>query len=271
MDLQLKGKRAFVSGSSSGIGKGIALELAAAGCDVVVHGRDRKRAEETAREVEKLGVKAVVTVGDLTKDADATKVCDAALAAVSGIDILINNAGITLRKDNPGWENIKPQEWMDSFNVNFVSGLRLAQRFVPAMKEKRWGRVVNISTTAGTHVLPGGMFPEYGAPKAGLNKFTADMAKAVGPFGITVNAIIPGTIMTPAIVEYMSILKTQRGWGNDQTENERRYTEEIFPQSVPRLGKIRDIAAATAFLASPLAGYINGAFLRIDGGMANFA
>jgi NAD(P)-dependent dehydrogenase (short-subunit alcohol dehydrogenase family) len=183
---------------------------------------------------------------------------------------LINNCGITLRKDNPGWENIQPQEWMDSYNVNFVSGLRLAQRFVPAMKQKRWGRVVNISTTAGSHVLPGGMFPEYGAPKAGLNKFTADMAKAVGSYNITVNAIIPGTIMTPAIEEFMAILKQQRGWGENMEENERRYTEEIFPQSVPRLGKVRDIAAATAFLSSPLAGYINGAFLRIDGGMANF-
>src|SRR5262249_37698095 len=97
-----------------------------------------------------------------------------------------------------------------------------------------------------------------------------DMSKSVGPFGITVNAIIPGTIMTWAIVEYMAILKQQHGWGEDPVENERRYTEEIYPQSVPRLGNVRDIATATTFLASPLAGYINGAFIRIDGGMANF-
>lgn len=270
MDLGLKGKRAFVSGSSSGIGKGIALELAAAGCDVVVHGRDKARTEQTAREVQALGVKAVITIGDLTKDTDANQVCDAALAAVSNIDILINNCGITLRKDNPDWGVLEPQEWLDSYNVNFVSGVRVARRFVPAMKEKRWGRVVNISSTAGSHVL-NGMFPDYGAPKAALNKFTADMAKVVGPYGITVNAIIPGTIVTPAIDAYMGVLQKQRGWGNDRTENERRYTEEIFPQSVPRLGKIRDIAAAAAFFASPLAGYINGALLRIDGGMANFA
>jgi 3-oxoacyl-[acyl-carrier protein] reductase len=270
LDLNLKGRRAFVSGSSSGIGKGIALELAAAGCDVVVHGRDRARTEETAREVEKLGVKGFVTVGDLTKDADAGKVCDAALSQVPGVDILINNCGILLRKDNPGWANIAPQEWIDSYNVNFVSGIRIAQRFVPGMQQKGWGRVINISTTASTHVLHG-MFSEYGAPKAGLNKFTADLAKVEGPHNITVNCIIPGTILTPAVEEYISILKLQRGWGEDRAENERRYTEEIFPQSVPRLGRIRDIAVAAVFLASPLAGYINGAFLRIDGGMANFA
>jgi NAD(P)-dependent dehydrogenase (short-subunit alcohol dehydrogenase family) len=268
MDLQLKGKRAFVSGSSSGIGKGIALELAAAGCDVAVHGRDKARTEETAREVQALGVKSVVTLGDLAKDGDATKVCDTALAAFGNIDVLINNCGITLRKDNPDWSILPPKEWVDSFEVNVVSGIRLAQRFVPAMKEKRWGRIVNISSTAGTHVL-GGMLADYGAPKAALNKLTADMAKTLGPFQITVNAIIPGTIMTPAIELYMEILKKQHGWGDDPVENQRLYTQ-IFPQSVPRIGTVRDIGAAAAFLSSPLAGYINGAFLRIDGGMANF-
>jgi 3-oxoacyl-[acyl-carrier protein] reductase len=269
MDLQLKGKGAFVSGSSSGIGKGIALELAAAGCDVAVHGRDKARTEDTAREVRALGVKSVVTIGDLTKDDDAATVCDAVLSAFGNIDVLINNCGNTLRKDNPDWSVLPPKEWVDSFEVNFVAGIRLAQRFVPAMKVKRWGRVINISSTAGTHIL-GGMLADYGAPKAALNKLTADMAKVLGPFQITVNGIIPGTIMTPAIERYMEILKQQRGWGEDPLENQRRYTAEIFPQSVPRLGTVRDIGAATAFLASPLAGYINGAFLRIDGGMANF-
>jgi 3-oxoacyl-[acyl-carrier protein] reductase len=268
MDLQLKGKRAFVSGSSSGIGKGIALELAAAGCDVVVHGRDRARTQETAREIEALGVKAIVTIGDLTKDEDAAHVCETALAALPNIDILVNNCGIALRDDNPGWENIAPQEWLNSYNVNFVSGIRLAQRLVPGMKERKWGRVINISSTTGTHVLHG-MLPDYGATKAALNKFTADMAKVVGPFGITVNGIIPGTIITPAIDRYMDILQKQHGWA-DRAEVERHWTGEMFPQSVPRLGRVGDIAAATAFLASPLAGYINGAFLRIDGGSANF-
>jgi 3-oxoacyl-[acyl-carrier protein] reductase len=269
MDLQLKGKRAFVSGSSSGIGKGIALELAAEGCDVVVHGRDKARTEETAHEVEKLGVKAVVTIGDLTKDKDAASVCQAALGRFGTIDILVNNCGVALHKDSPDWSAITPKEWVDSYEVNFVSGLRLSQGFVPGMKERKWGRVINVSSTAGSHVL-GGALSDYGAPKAALNKFTVDMSKSVGPLGITVNAIIPGTIMTPAIDEYMAILKQQQGWGDDPEENQRRYTVEIFPQSVPRLGSVRDCAAATAFLASPLAGYINGAFLRIDGGMANF-
>jgi NAD(P)-dependent dehydrogenase (short-subunit alcohol dehydrogenase family) len=268
MDLLLKGKRAFVSGSSSGIGLGIALELAAEGCDVVVHGRDEARTQATARKVRDLGVKSAVTLGDLSSEQEANHVCDAALEAFGGIDILVNNCGRTLRYDNPDWSELKSEEWIKSFEVNLMGGIRLARRFVPGMKEKGWGRIVNVSSTTATHVW--GILIDYGAPKAALNKVTADMSKTLGPHGITVNAIIPGTILTPAIEDYMNVLKKQHGWGEDSAENERRYTKEIFPQSVPRLGKLRDTGTLVTFLASPLAGYINGAFVRIDGGLAQF-
>ena len=268
MDLQLKGKTAFVSGSSSGIGLGIALELAAEGCDVVVHGRDKARAQETARQVEAKGVRAVITLGDLAVEEEATAVCDAALAAFGHIDILINNCGRTLRYDNPDWSLLESKDWVASFEVNVLAGIRLARRFVPGMKEHNWGRIVNVSSTTATHVW--GILIDYGAAKAALNKITADMSKTLGPHGITVNAIIPGTILTPAIADYMEVLKKQHGWGDDPEENERRYTKEIFPQSVQRLGKLRDTAALATFLASPLAGYINGAYVRIDGGLAQF-
>jgi NAD(P)-dependent dehydrogenase (short-subunit alcohol dehydrogenase family) len=270
MDLKLKGKKVFVSGSSSGIGVGVAREFAAEGCDVAVHGRDKARAEQTAHEISKMGVKTVVTVGDLAKDSDAANITGTALKAFGKIDILINNCGLAMHKENPDWSTLPPKEWVASYEVNFVSGLRLAQAFVPAMKEQKWGRVVNISSTAGTHIIGQGGLADYGAPKAALNKFTADMSKTVGPFNITCNAIIPGTIMTPAIVEYMAELKKIHKWGDDPVENERLYTQ-LNPQSVPRLGDVRDIATACCFLSSPLAGYINGAFLRIDGGMAMFA
>jgi 3-oxoacyl-[acyl-carrier protein] reductase len=268
MDLQMRGKRAFVSGSSSGIGLGIALELAAEGCDVVVHGRDEARTKETARMVESKGVRAAVALGDLADEQQAMRVCDAAMGAFGGIDILINNCGRTLRYDNPDWSELKSEDWIKSFEVNFLAGIRLAGRFVPGMKDKGWGRIVNVSSTTATHVW--GILIDYGTAKAALNKLTADMSKTLGPHGITVNAIIPGTILTPAIEEYMKVLKQQNGWGDDAEENERRYTKEIFPQSVPRLGKLRDTATLSTFLASPLAGYINGAFVRIDGGLAQF-
>jgi 3-oxoacyl-[acyl-carrier protein] reductase len=267
MDLNLKGKRAFVSGSSAGIGKGIALELAAEGCVVIVHGRDQTRADKTAQEIRARGGTAFVTLGDLTRDTDAKHIIESSLAAVGTIDIVVNNCGDVLRKDNPDWSELPIQEWIDSFQVNFLAGLRLSQGFVQPMKKQRWGRIINISSMASVQAF--GSMIDYAVPKAAVNKLTADMAKVLGSFDITVNTVVPGTIKTPAIEEYIQIMRAKHNWGDDPVEWERRYTE-IWPQSVPRLGAPRDIGTAIAYLASPLAGYINGAAIRIDGGMASF-
>ncbi|GAC1574623.1 MAG: SDR family NAD(P)-dependent oxidoreductase [Sphingomicrobium sp.] len=268
MDLELRGKRAFVSGSSSGIGKAIALELAAEGCDVVVHGRDRARTEETAEEVFAKGVRTAPTFGDLAEDGVADQVAADSLSALGTIDILVNNCGAVLQMHNPSWENVPPAEWERSFRVNFMAGLRLTQHFVPGMKAQGWGRVINISSTGGSHIA--GFMPDYAAPKAAVNNFTGNLSKSLGPLGITMNAVIPGTVLTPAVNRWLEELKGQLGWGDDFAENERIYTSQITPQSVPRLGLPREIAAAVTFLASPLAAYINGAGLRVDGGSAQF-
>jgi NAD(P)-dependent dehydrogenase (short-subunit alcohol dehydrogenase family) len=267
MDLKLKGKRAFISGSTAGIGKGIALELAAEGCDVVVHGRDKVRAEATAHEIESRGVRAYVSLGELTNDAGAAAATAGALKAVGTVDILVNNCGMVIHKDDPDWSTLNTKEWIDSFEVNFMAGLRLSQAFVGGMKAQRWGRIINISSMASVFAF--GRLADYGAPKAAVNKFTADMSKTLGPYNITANTVIPGTILTPALQEYIDYMKKEHNWGDDPAEHERRYTE-IWPQSVPRLGQPRDIGAAVAYLVSPLAGYINGVAFRVDGGMAMF-
>ena len=267
MELELKGKRAFVSGSSSGIGKGIAMTLAGEGCDVVVHGRNKARTEQTAHEIEKLGVKAFVTLGELTNDEDAAKVAKMAHGAAGRIDILINNCGDVLRKDDPDWRTLPVKEWELSFQTNFFSALRLSQHFAEEMKERRWGRIINISSMSGVMAL--GRLVDYATPKAAVNIFTTNISKDLGPFNVTVNTVIPGTIKTPAIDEYIAHMTKEHNWGNDPAEQVRRYTE-LWPQSVPRLGQPEDIGATVAFLVSPLAGYINGACLRVDGGMAVF-
>ena len=267
MDLQLKGKRAFVSGASSGLGKATALELAAEGCDVVVHGRDKERTDETAHEVEALGVRTLATYGDLGETEDADKVADQTLETLGTVDICINNVGAVLQMDNPNWETIPPDEWLRSYKVNFMSTLRMTQRFVPGMKEQGWGRIINISSTSSQHIWGG--LSDYGAPKAAINNFTGNLSKELGPFGITVNAVLPGTILTAAVERWLAELKKQFNWGDDFAENERIYTTEFIPQSVHRIGRPREIAAAVVFLASPLSGYTNGAYLRIDGGSVN--
>ena len=265
--MDLKGKRALVTGSSSGIGAAIAIELAAEGCDVAVHGRDRARTEETARAVAAKNVKSVVTCGDLMKDEDAEVIARDALAGLGQIDILVNNVGAVLRMDNPDWMEITPQEWIDSCNLNLVGSVRMVRLLVPAMRERGWGRVINISSVAGSQTT--GKLIDYSAPKAALDNFTVNLSKLISPDGVTVNSVIPGTIMTPSVERWLITLRGQLDWPDDFAHNEREYTKNFSPQSIPRLGRSREIAAAVAFLASPLSGYTSGASLRIDGGNAN--
>jgi NAD(P)-dependent dehydrogenase (short-subunit alcohol dehydrogenase family) len=264
MDLQLSGKRALVTGGSGAIGSVIAIELAREGVLVAVHGRDRERAERTADKARALGVKAVAVTGDLASDDGADSVADAALSAFGGIDILVNNAGGALRKDNPKWTDVSPNEWLKSYSVNTVAAIRLAQRLTPGMIERGWGRIINTSSIAGQ--LANGMIPDYGAAKAALDYLTIGLSKSLAPDGITVNAVVPGTIMTPNIERLVTSLREQRGWSDDLADNQRRYTEEFIPQPVKRLGRPEEIAAAVLFLASPLSGYTTGASIRVDGG-----
>lgn len=265
MDLQLKGKRALVTGGSSGIGAVIALELAAEGVDLIVHGRDRERTETTAREVAALGVETAIAIGDLSTDDGAAAVAEVA-AGAGGVDILVNNAGAALQMKQPDWLKIGSDDWSASFDLNVGAAVRMSQHLSPAMVERGWGRIINISSISGTE-MRGRLF-EYGAAKAALNSFTVNLSKLLAPQGVTVNCVIPGAILTPAIERWIASMASQRGWTGDFADHEKLYVEERATQSVPRLGRPREIAAAVALLASPLSGYTTGAFLRIEGGMA---
>lgn len=264
MDLQLKGKRALVTGSSSGIGAAIAHELAAEGVSVVIHGRDAEKADAVASEVRRRSVDVSVALGDLTKDADADAVADAAVTALGGIDILVCSAGGVVRSDNPEWLDVSPDEWLASFNLNVVSMVRLAQRLAPAMAERGWGRIINISSIGGSRYS--GRLHDYGSAKAALEHATFNLSKTLAPSGVTVNAIAPGTVLTPQAERWITTLRQQYGWPDDLADNERRYVSEFSPQPVPRLGRPAEIAAAVAFLASPRSDYTTGVLLRIDGG-----
>lgn len=266
MDLQLQGKRALVTGSSSGIGAAIAREFAAEGVSVVIHGRDRARAQAVAHAVEAAGVRSGIALGELTDDAQAEGVAEAALAALGGIDILVNCAGGVVRSDNPEWTDVTPDEWLKSFNLNVVATVRLAQRLAPPMTERGWGRIINISSIGGSSFS--GRLHDYGSAKAALDHLTGNLSKALAPSGVTVNAVIPGTVMTPQAERWIATLRKQHGWPDDMAENERVYTTQFAPQPVPRLGRAEEIAAAVVFLASPRSDYTTGTTLRIDGGAA---
>jgi 3-oxoacyl-[acyl-carrier protein] reductase len=264
MDLRLKGKRALVTGSSSGIGAACARELAAEGCAVVIHGRDRTRAESVARECEALGGQAAVALGSVTDDGDCARIAETALAALGHIDILVNSAGGVVRGGNPDWTEMTSADWAESFSLNVTSVIRLAGHVTPGMIERGWGRIVSISSVGGKQLS--GRLLEYGAAKAALDHLTGNFSRRLAPHGITVNAVVPGTILTPQAQRWIETLRDQNGWPMDFAECERIYTQEYGGQPVPRLGRPEEIAAAVAFLASPRSDFTTGALLRIDGG-----
>jgi len=227
MDLRLTGKRALISGSSSGIGAECARRLALEGCKVVVHGRDPARAGAVAEEIRLAGGEAAAAIGDLEYDEEAWQVAHEALEAFGGIDILVNNAGLLIRDDNPDWTTVPSSDWLRSFTVNVVAAVRLAQKLVPPMIERGWGRVINVSSVAGYQAL--GQLLEYGPAKAGVHNLTINLSQMISSKGVTVNTIAPGTIMTPGIESFMDAMVGQPGWADTRAENEEIYASQLYP------------------------------------------
>ena len=258
MDLGLVGKRALVTGSSSGIGSGIARMLAAEGCAVVVHGRDRARAESVAAE---LGA-AAVAIGDLGTDEGADNVA----AAVGDIDVLVNNAGGAAGSSAMRWTEVDSAAWIETYQMNTVAAARMIRRLLPGMQAKGWGRIINIASAAGSQPIAYG--PDYGAAKGATLNMTVSLAKSLGACGVTVNSVSPGVTMTPAVRRWVDGLAASLGWTDlTEAEIERKLTAEITLVPVGRIGRVEDIAHAVCMLASAHAGYMTGANIRVDGGM----
>jgi NAD(P)-dependent dehydrogenase (short-subunit alcohol dehydrogenase family) len=266
MDLQLTGKRALISGSSSGIGAECARVLAQEGVAVVVHGRNRERAEAVAKQITDAGGRAAVTIGDLEDDSEAHQVAADALAAFGGIDILVNNAGLLIRADNPDWTTVPISDWLRSFGANILSAVRLSQKLAPGMIQRGWGRIINFSSVAGYQSL--GQLLEYGPAKASVHNFTINLSRMIAPKGVTVNTIAPGTIKTPGIAHHIDSMIGAPSWASTAEENEKLYTTVHYPQPIPRMGRTLEIAAAVAMISSPRSDYTTGSMLRIDGGIS---
>jgi NAD(P)-dependent dehydrogenase (short-subunit alcohol dehydrogenase family) len=268
MDLDLKGKRALVTGSSSGIGAGIARVLAAEGATLVVHGRDRARTLAVAESLRHdTGTPTHAVTGDLSTDEGAQAVVQAVMDAVGGIDILINNAGGTAVEGNPPWLDVSAHTWMEAYSQNVGAIVRLCHAFIPGMTERGWGRIVNISSGSG--MQPPATIPHYGAAKAAINNLTVSLSKALARTGITVNTVSPGAILTPALENWIQDLARQMNWGDDWDIIERRYTTEMYPLPVSRIGRVEDIGNMVALIASDRCGYMTGADVRVDGGNAS--
>jgi 3-oxoacyl-[acyl-carrier protein] reductase len=263
MNLKLTGKRALVTGSSSGIGESIAKTLALEGATVVVHGRNTDRAQRVVNEILEKGGKAFAAIGDLSTDEGAATVVRQTLNELGGLDILINNAGGT--DGGPqGWGDATRKDWAAIFEQNLFSAIRLVQQFTPSLRANGWGRVINIAT--GLAMQPQTWLPHYAAAKAAMVNTTVSLAREFAGSGITVNTVSPGPVFTPAMQRVIGGMAKENGWGDDWKEIERRTVTEVVPTYVGRIGRVEDVANAVTFLASPLADFIDGSNLRVDGG-----
>jgi len=268
MDLALEGKAALVTGSSKGIGEAIAARLAAEGATVLVHGRDRARAEQVAGRIGARGARAFVVTGDLTDDGDVRRLIDSAEALVGAVDIVVNNAGGS-GPLNEGWTDAHAATWQSAYDRNVLAAVRVTTPLLAGMRKRRWGRIINISSLAATITPPS--TPYYAASKAAMNALTASLAKEVAADGITVNAVSPGAILSATLEKRFREVATERGLAGPDApwEEVEHAVLPLFAQvPVGRVGQLDEVAAAVAFLASPLAGYITGSNLRVDGGVS---
>jgi NAD(P)-dependent dehydrogenase (short-subunit alcohol dehydrogenase family) len=260
MDLRLLGKRALVTGSSAGLGEATAVLLAEEGVEVVVHGRNEGRANAVAAAIRTKGGRAEVAIGDLATDAGSDAVAAAALAG-GAVDILVNNAG---GYEHRSWSTLTAQDWLDTYQNNVVAGVRMIERLVPAMRERGWGRVIQIG--GGLAIQPIAAQPDYNASLGARHNLAVSLARELKDSGVTSNVVAPGAILVPSVRELLVGAAENYGWGESWEEIERGAVRDMVPNDVGGGGRPEEIAAAVAYLASPLADYVSGAVLRVDGG-----
>lgn len=261
MDLQLSGKRVLISGAERGTGAVIAATLAREGAAVALHGFSREKAEGEAARLREEGLTAHAVSGDLLTDEGARQAYDEAVAALGGLDILINNYGIA---DGKKWASAETDDWETSYNHNVLTAQRLSRLAMSPMKELGWGRILNLGTIGSTQ--PAAERPHYYAAKGAMAAMTVSLAKELGGTGVTVNLLSPGLIRTAEVEEWVARLAAKRGWGESWEEREREAVKLFGGNLTGRIATREEVADAAAFLCSPRAGAINAVNLRIDGG-----
>lgn len=254
MELGFKGKRALVTGSTAGIGFAVARQLALEGAYVYVNGRTEERVRSA---IEQIGARADGVAADLGTAAGAEKV----YAKIKDLDILVNNLGIF--EPRPFLE-IEDEEWLRFLEVNFLSGVRLARHYLPGMLERKWGRIVFVSSESGVQI-PAEMV-HYGVTKAAQLAVARGIAESFPASGVTVNTVLSGPTKSEGVGNYIRNLAKQEGKSEEEVTQE--FFEHVRPTSLlKRFMSTDEAASMIVYLCSEAASGTTGAPVRADGGV----
>jgi 3-oxoacyl-[acyl-carrier protein] reductase len=259
MQVSVSDQVAIVTGASQGIGREISLQLADAGADLVLCARGAGRLEEVAAEIRQRGRSVEVVVADVTTPSSAALVCERARSRFGRVDVLVNNAG---KGEPKRMLDLTEEDWHASFELNFMSAVRLSLACVPLMRAQGGGRIINIASRVGRQPDP--YFAPYAAAKAALINFTKNLANAFSKHGILSNCIVPGLIRTEAVEEAARKSAAATGKTVDEVF---AATLQARPIPAGRIGAPADVAGLVVFLASERASWITGSTFNIDGGI----
>jgi NAD(P)-dependent dehydrogenase (short-subunit alcohol dehydrogenase family) len=259
MDLRIAGKKALVTGSTAGIGLAIAEALAAEGASVIVNGRTQPRVSAAIAQLR--AKHPTGQIGGLAADLGTAAGTALAIQAFPDVDILINNVGIFEPKP---FEQIPDEDWMRFFEVNVMSGVRLGRHHLPRMKERNWGRIVFVSSESALQI-PKEMV-HYGMTKTAQLAVARGMAETTKGTAVTVNSVLPGPTESEGVGQFVEQLAAANKVSREEIERE--FFQTARPSSLlQRFERSEEIAAMVAFVVSPLASGINGAALRVEGGV----
>lgn len=252
MDLDLKGKVALVTGGSRGLGRHCALSLAREGAEVAICGRTAETLADTESELKKHGGRTATVVGDIGERSDIGRIHAEVVAALGPIDILVNNVGGTKSREDISGTTL--DDFVGTFDLNLFGGYELTRLVIPHMKDRGWGRIINIASIWGREY---GGNVSYMAAKAGLIGATKHVAVSLARHGILVNSIAPGSISHPGGT-----------WERFQQDNPPDVVEDFIDRNLPlrRFGWPEPVGDLVAFLACDRAGMIAGACIPVDGG-----
>ena len=257
MDLGIAGRVALVAASSKGLGRAVAEELAAEGAHVAMCARGEGSLAEAVAAADERGPGETLGIpADLSDPASVEELCSAVRQRFGRVDILVNNAG---GPPAGSFEDHSPEAWRAAVRLNLESALSLVRAVLPAMKEQRWGRIVNITSVAVKEPVDGLILSN--SVRAAVTGFAKSLSNEVGAFGVTVNNVLPGFTRTDRLKELAGGIADKRNISPEEVEAE---WEGAIPAG--RLGEPAEFAAVVAFLASERASYVNGVSIAVDGG-----